>query len=617
MAGPTLRLNIDSTGAKQGADQFTNATKNIANSATQAGTAVDKMGGRFSKFTNMSAQSRFVFQNTANQLGDIAVQASMGTNMFRVLGMQLPQLAGGFAVMGGALGTVAPILGVIAAIGFPIIAAFTSMGGAAETTADRLDDLADKLDRAKELQRQALTSVSELATEYGSLAIHVRDSAFAFAEFDLYKTLQDARTLRAELTETFTKTVTLGTNALGLLQDNAQAFKDLGITDTQEVNNLINLMDQFGVGLDSAIRLRDAVVAMNEASTDEEMSAAMLRFSQEVLKAGMSSENMSDELVNAARSSRSLGEMIAVALGLMEKLETSATGVSSALHSAVTQGNFTNFLPLRGEEALMNMPVTQDTDAARKARAAGRKAERDRQAAARQAASARRKEQTELANFAKRFKPLIDATTEYNQNMEKLNRAREIGAITEAQHAQATAVATQQYQIATGEAIDYTSAANALANSLTDSLMMLADGTSSVKDAFKSMAQAVIKELYRVLVVQQLVNAVMGAFGFSPSMGGGYVPTGGAGAYGGPVEAGKGIVVGERGPEVFYPAMNGTLQPNGGGDVIVNQTINVSTGVQQTVRTEIRSLMPEIANSAKSAVVDAKRRGGGYGRAFA
>lgn len=58
-------------------------------------------------------------------------------------------------------------------------------------------------------------------------------------------------------------------------------------------------------------------------------------------------------------------------------------------------------------------------------------------------------------------------------------------------------------------------------------------------------------------------------------------------------------------------------QSTGGGDTVtVNQTINVSTGVQQTVRAEIKQLMPQIAESAKSAVVDAKRRGGSYGRAF-
>lgn len=54
-----------------------------------------------------------------------------------------------------------------------------------------------------------------------------------------------------------------------------------------------------------------------------------------------------------------------------------------------------------------------------------------------------------------------------------------------------------------------------------------------------------------------------------------------------------------------------------GGGVVVNQTINISTGVQQTVRAEIMSMAPQIAAQAKSAVLDARRRGGGFSAAFA
>ena len=50
---------------------------------------------------------------------------------------------------------------------------------------------------------------------------------------------------------------------------------------------------------------------------------------------------------------------------------------------------------------------------------------------------------------------------------------------------------------------------------------------------------------------------------------------------------------------------------------MVNQTINLSTGVQQTVRAEVMSLAPQIAAQAKAAVLDAKKRGGGFGAAFA
>lgn len=53
-----------------------------------------------------------------------------------------------------------------------------------------------------------------------------------------------------------------------------------------------------------------------------------------------------------------------------------------------------------------------------------------------------------------------------------------------------------------------------------------------------------------------------------------------------------------------------------GGGVVVNQVINVTTGVQQTVRAEIMTLMPQIAGAAKAAVADAKMRGGGYAAAM-
>jgi hypothetical protein len=66
---------------------------------------------------------------------------------------------------------------------------------------------------------------------------------------------------------------------------------------------------------------------------------------------------------------------------------------------------------------------------------------------------------------------------------------------------------------------------------------------------------------------------------------------------------------------------NAILHPNetvidhtrgGGQGVVVNQTINVTTGVQQTVRAEIQNLLPQIQDAAKGAVLAERRRGGGY-----
>jgi hypothetical protein len=157
-----------------------------------------------------------------------------------------------------------------------------------------------------------------------------------------------------------------------------------------------------------------------------------------------------------------------------------------------------------------------------------------------------------------------------------------------------------------------------------NAFMSIVDGTMTTKEAFRAMALDIIKQLYRVLVVQRLVGSVGGG-GIAGAVGSffGITPTGAAS--GRPVQAGQPYTVGEHGRELFVPQSAGRVLSvsqaqnavGGGGQVVVNQTINVSTGVQQTVRTEIKQLMPQIAESAKQAVADAKRRGGSYGKAFA
>jgi len=159
-------------------------------------------------------------------------------------------------------------------------------------------------------------------------------------------------------------------------------------------------------------------------------------------------------------------------------------------------------------------------------------------------------------------------------------------------------------------------AAEMVGSSFESAMMSMVDGTMTAENAFKSMARNIIAELYRIYVVKQITGFISSAIGLM----GGPNPFAFK-AIGGPVQSDKPYVVGERGPEMFVPSRSGSIVPNnklgGGGGVIVNQVINVSTGVQQTVRAEIKQLMPQIADSAKAAVVDAKRRGGSYGKAFA
>lgn len=69
-------------------------------------------------------------------------------------------------------------------------------------------------------------------------------------------------------------------------------------------------------------------------------------------------------------------------------------------------------------------------------------------------------------------------------------------------------------------------------------------------------------------------------------------------------------------PQTAGVGARGAMPSSSGGGVIVNQTLNIETGVSQTVRAEIMNLMPQIRESTKAAVLDARRRGGQFAAAF-
>lgn len=169
---------------------------------------------------------------------------------------------------------------------------------------------------------------------------------------------------------------------------------------------------------------------------------------------------------------------------------------------------------------------------------------------------------------------------------------------------------------------------------LEDGLVGLATGTKTTSEAFKSMANSIISDLIRMQVRQSvtmpLFNAIAGAAGTSFTTAPGYTSvSGGAGAPsaamptfngGGYTGMGgrSGGVDGKGGfPAILHPNETVVDHTRGqGGGAPVNVTLNISTGVAQTVRAEIANLLPQITNATKAAVVDARRRGGSFAGAF-
>ena len=169
--------------------------------------------------------------------------------------------------------------------------------------------------------------------------------------------------------------------------------------------------------------------------------------------------------------------------------------------------------------------------------------------------------------------------------------------------------------------------ANRLAAPFENFFMALVDGTTSAKDAFRVMATDIIQQLYRILVVEQLVQSIAGLI--KPILagpqqgptrsgqplgyfdGGGY--TGNAPRSGG--LDGKGGFMAMLHPrETVVDHTKG--QSSGGDSIVVHQNFNFSANGDDSVKKLIAQAAPQIQKMTESSIMDSRRRGGKMKAAF-
>ena len=162
------------------------------------------------------------------------------------------------------------------------------------------------------------------------------------------------------------------------------------------------------------------------------------------------------------------------------------------------------------------------------------------------------------------------------------------------------------------------SASTDISNSFADMMMSGKINLDKLQDIFSNFTRTIISKAFELMVVNQIINSMFGLTGTS-----GALPTASIGGAAGGGRAHGPMLVGERGPELFVPSSTGSIKNNmdtknllGGSSTVVNQTLNIETGVSQTVRAEIVNLLPTIRESTISAIVDQRRRGGPVASAF-
>jgi len=561
---------------------------------------LDQTNARFRKFEASTVRTgrafrdvRPAFQNASFQIQDIAVQLSAGTAGAVVLAQQLPQLVSGFGAVGAGIGAVVAVVA-------GLVVAFRDGGEEAEGLSGAqklLNSISGNLTTNLGIQKSKVIEVAESYLEADRATRLFTRSQVASAKIGL---AEQIRSLSDYTRAATGRDRILRDSQIGLIRStglqkefndaivkNLSAQQGLNIVNKDALAAVNNLFKQYNTGKLDLLGLSDSLLDVNDQFALQETRIPFL--------AGRLAE-----LSSAIKSNGELSEL--------QKILFKGTNVE--LEKLIG----TKFKAKAGEDKLKES-VDNTIKSLRDEANALREAE--------DPAIALQNRLAEISVLQKKF-PLDYAILKENA-IDAFNKATE---------------EASKYQ---GIVDDLS---GAMTSSFTSAFTSFIDGSKSASEAFKDFAKSVIDSIIEIAIQEAIAKPLGGMLGgflgdVLGTLGGSLAaPAGvsgsaatpgqqafpsGAGigfrARGGPVTGGQSYVVGEEGPELFTAPKSGRIVPNnqmggGGGGLVINQSINFSTGVQQTVRAEVINLMPQIAQATKAAVSDAKQRGGSFGRSL-
>ena len=648
-----IGIDVDVTGAKEAGDQL----DNLGKKGKKAEGGLKDVAKGANKTNGPFRAMRGSVQQVSWQLQDVAVQAQMGTSMFTILGQQGPQLASIFGPGGAVVG---------AFIAFGAMAAgvlYTTLSGASKLTkeltkeTENLYEKTDELNGAlKELAMlQAAKRQEELKKAITEATAAMEVSKTVIASVALGAVVWDETLKKAnETVITQNGIIAVSNKALGeLAQQNdgvSAATEKLSEKLREELLELQLTEEQF-------LRYKAAQGGATAAQIEGIVAAqALIDAEKEKAKA----------LEDAAKAlEKSKEELASYSEGLYHQLAAlHLSGDALYYYQAALKGGTAEQIAANAELlksiALRKEKIKADADAVK----AQAKADAD-------AVKARRKAEADALNQGDSARSLLEEIA--LENMTELEQLEahlikkggllfqylEEGHITLDQYLAMDAELQATYRTAEEEA-----QAESDKKKL-DSAKAYADAKASIDQQVLASASAIVGDLAglakegsaaqkalfyiqkAIAIASTVMNAEIAATAALAQIPApanvayasmirtmGYASAGiiagtaiaGGRALGGQVRGGESYLVGERGPELLTMGTSGRIASNDslknavGGDsgsgVTINQTINVTTGIQSTVRAEIVSLMPQIAQAAKGAVADGRQRGGNFSRAM-
>ena len=632
-------------------EQLNQQMAQVSNGGREVGSA---LGG-------MSGQTRASLQNVSYQLQDIFVQIQGGQGATRALSQQLPQLASGFGVVGGAIG-------LVAALAIPLAASFLSSGEEAKGLDEAVQDLNSSLSDYYQAVEAANVPTTELAEKYGlaagaarelleqlaqiaklDAASALRDSATsirgAFEDIPSILALVDAElqefgagssgieTLADSLREKFGLTIEQARELQGLLSDQQAA------TSVQEQADAMLRLAQFlGQANEQAGYTNDSLIAANRAAAEGALAAQEMAFaidgasvSASDVAAAVASIDFSNPLAAANQLSGVMGGLVGQAQGLLDRLGAAAKAARARIQSAVSNGNALDPLGAFGggqsasgavqvnAGGTIRTPVIPDFVESSSGGGGGGRSARSGGAGAAKLdtpffANAERDitmMQRQIELIGKTSEEVATAKARWELLDEAKRRGIPVNAELSAQiDAQAAGVGRLTGELERAEATQqqFEDAVDGIADAMAGALVAGESLREGLAQVFKQIASDILNS-----GIRNALSSAFGGGGFNPFAlfgGGGDALTGGlraaglpARAMGGPVRAGQPYLIGERGPEIMVPGANGTVIPNhkmgGGGESVV--MVQLSPELKAQILAEAEGQSVRISQQTASA----------------
>lgn len=259
----TYRAEMELAQAQRTVDA---ALKSGAINAEQAATAMRQYDAAVSIAGNHLGGNQSLagkVQNASFQLADFAVQVGAGTSASVALAQQLPQLLGGFGVLGA-------VLGAVVAVGVPVATSMLGIGAGAKNAEDAANDLAKSAQMLISANETLMQSNADLVASYGRNAEAMREVQRVQADLAGLDFAEKMRSTVASLTDTF------GDLQARMSPAEAEAGWDAYTKVLYTTRDALNTTEAEAAKVVAAIRgLENAEGAENQARASLELARAM------------------------------------------------------------------------------------------------------------------------------------------------------------------------------------------------------------------------------------------------------------------------------------------------------------------------------------------------------